>query len=131
MSTKEVILEAQRDKKKVHFATSLDICHLKHAELKPKFQKYSGRVVFRGDIVKDDSGFYAEFTDQGSSASQMTAPKRPEGWGPQGMSRTSGSKTGGGRPARVPNLRVCKHSLLFGWHTQGRKGELTSCRGTL
>ena len=25
----EVILEAQRDKKKVHFATLMDICHLK------------------------------------------------------------------------------------------------------
>ena len=34
-----------------------------------------GRVVFRGDIVKDDSGSYAVFTEQGSSASQMTAAK--------------------------------------------------------
>ena len=36
---------------------------------------YKGRVVLRGDIVKDDSGSYAVFTDQGSSASQMTAAK--------------------------------------------------------
>ena len=35
-SKKEVILEAQRDKKKVHFATLMDICHLKNAELEPK-----------------------------------------------------------------------------------------------
>ena len=28
-SKKEVILEAQRDKKKAHFATLMDICHLK------------------------------------------------------------------------------------------------------
>ena len=34
-----------------------------------------GRVVIRGDIVKDDSGSYAVFTEQGSSASQMTAAK--------------------------------------------------------
>ena len=40
-----------------------------------KHQKYKGRVVFRGDIVKDDSGSYAVFTEQGSSASQMTAAK--------------------------------------------------------
>ena len=33
------------------------------------------RVVLRGDIVKDDSGSYAVFTEQGSSASQMTAAK--------------------------------------------------------
>ena len=32
-SKKEVVLEAQRDKKKVHFATLMDICHLKNAEL--------------------------------------------------------------------------------------------------
>ena len=40
-----------------------------------KHQKYKGRVVLRGDIVKDDSGAYAVFTEQGSSASQMTAAK--------------------------------------------------------
>ena len=34
-----------------------------------------GRVVHRGDIVKDDSGSYAVFTEQRSSASQMTAAK--------------------------------------------------------
>ena len=51
----------------------MDICHLKNAELEAKHQKYKGRVVLRGDIVKDNSGSYAEFTEQGSSASQMTA----------------------------------------------------------
>ena len=29
--------------------------------------------MLRGDSVKDDSGYYAVFTEQGSSASQMTA----------------------------------------------------------
>ena len=38
-SEKEVILEAQRDKKKVHMATLMDICHLENAELEPKSQK--------------------------------------------------------------------------------------------
>ena len=53
----------------------MDICHLKNAELETKHQKYKGRVVLRRDIVKDDSGSYAVFTEQGSSASQMTAAK--------------------------------------------------------
>ena len=74
-SKKEVILEAQRDKQKVHFATLMDICHLKNAEFEPKLQKYKGRVVLCGDIVKHDSGAYAVFTEQGSSASQMAAAK--------------------------------------------------------
>ena len=73
-SKKEVILEAQRDKK-VRFATLMDVCHLKNAELEPKLQKYKDRVVFRGDIVIDDSGAHAAFTEQGSSASHMTPPK--------------------------------------------------------
>ena len=72
-SKKEVIFEAQRDRKKVIFATLTDMCHLKKAELEPQLQKYKGRVVLRGDIVKDDSGAYAVFTEQGLSASQMTA----------------------------------------------------------
>ena len=38
-------------------------------------QNTKGRVVLRGDIVKDDSGSYVVFTEQGSSASQMTAAK--------------------------------------------------------
>ena len=53
----------------------MDICHLKNAELEAKHQKYKGRVVLRGDIVKDDSASLAVFTEQGSSASQMTASK--------------------------------------------------------
>ena len=38
-------------------------------------KNYKGRVALRGDIVKDDSGSYAVFTEQGSSVSQMTAAK--------------------------------------------------------
>ena len=60
-------------KNKVHFGALMDICHLRNAELELKSQKYKGRVVHRGDIVKDDSGAYAVFAEQGSSASQMTA----------------------------------------------------------
>ena len=71
----EVIDEARNRGRKVHFASLLDLCHLKNSDLEPQFQKYKGRVVLRGDIVKDDSGSYAVFTEQGSSASQMTAAK--------------------------------------------------------
>ena len=71
----EVIDEARTKGAKVHFASLMDICLLKNAELEAKHQKYKGRVVLRGDIVKDDSGSCAVFTQQGSSASQMTAAK--------------------------------------------------------
>ena len=72
-SKKEVIDEARMSGATVHFASLMDICHLKNAELEAKHQKYNGRIVLRGDIVKDDSGSHAVLTEQGSSASQMTA----------------------------------------------------------
>ena len=74
-SKKQVIDEARTSGATVHFASLVDICHLNNAELEAKHQKYKGRVVLRGDIVKDNSGSYAVFTEQGSSASQMTAAK--------------------------------------------------------
>ena len=70
-----MIDEARTKGAKVHFALLMDICHLKNAELETKHQKYKGRVVLQGDIVKDASGSYAVFTEQGSLASQMTAAK--------------------------------------------------------
>ena len=42
-SKKDVALEAQRDKRKVHFATLMDLCHLNIAELETKLQKYKDR----------------------------------------------------------------------------------------
>ena len=74
-SKKEVIDWARTTGAKVHFASLMDICHLKNAELEAKDQKYKDRVVLRDDIVKDDSGSYAVFSEEGSSASQMTAAK--------------------------------------------------------
>ena len=74
-SKKEVIDEAKTKGVKVHFTSLMDICHLKNAESETKHQKYKGRVVLRSDIVKDDSGSCAVFTEQGSSASQMSAAK--------------------------------------------------------
>ena len=74
-SKKKVIFQAQRDNKKVHFASLMDTCHLKNSEFEPKLQKFQGRVVLPGDIVKDDSGAYAAFAEHGLSASQMTVAK--------------------------------------------------------
>ena len=51
-----MIDEARTKGAKDHFASLMDIGHLKNAELEAKHQKYKGRVVLRGDTVKDDSG---------------------------------------------------------------------------
>ena len=52
-SKSEVIEEARTSGATVHFASLMDTCHLKNAELEAKHQKYKGRIVLRGDIVKD------------------------------------------------------------------------------
>ena len=50
-SEKDVIDETRTKGVKVHFASLMDICHLKNAELEAKHQKFKGRIVLRGDIV--------------------------------------------------------------------------------
>ena len=62
-SKKEVIDEARVWGATVHFASLMGICHLKNAALEAKHLKYKCRVVLRGDIVKDESGSYAVFTE--------------------------------------------------------------------
>ena len=43
----------------------MDLCHEKHAEFnKPADEKvYKGRVVFRGDTVKDKDGYVLEVAE--------------------------------------------------------------------
>ena len=74
-SKKQVIDEARMSGATDHFASFMYLCRLEKVELEAKHQKYKGRVVLRGDIVNDDSGSYAVFTEQGSSESQTTAAK--------------------------------------------------------
>ena len=62
---KEVIEEARNNGRKDHYASLMDLCHLKISDLEPQYQKYNGRVVLRGDILEDESGSYAVFTEQG------------------------------------------------------------------
>ena len=60
----------------------------------------------------------AEHPASTRSESSSTTVWRPGGWGPQRM-----STTGGGGPARLPNLRVCKHLLTSGGTRRGRRAN--------
>ena len=53
----------------VHFAALEQPCHQKNSQLEEAVRKYKGRIVLRGDIVKDVEGFYAVLSEQGTSAS--------------------------------------------------------------
>ena len=51
-SKKQVVDEARTSGAEVHFASLMDICHLKNAALEAKHQKYECRVVLRGVVEK-------------------------------------------------------------------------------
>ena len=92
----EAIAAARTKYKTVHFASLMDLCNLKNSELELQYEKSKGRVVLQGDIVKDDSGSYAVFTEQGSSTSKMTAAKVMDiNFKTTGMGRTSRRRCGG------------------------------------
>jgi hypothetical protein len=63
--------------KPAHFGDVMELCHQKHAELKraAEDEEFKARVVFRGDQTKDETGFLAVFSEQGTSASHMAAAK--------------------------------------------------------
>ena len=98
----------------------MDLCHPKNSELEHQYQKYKGGVVLRGDTVKDDSGSYAVFTEQGSSASQMTAAKVMDivsklpgcaGQAPEAISACTQVKNGGCTNV-IENSRIRKSRYL-------------------
>ena len=51
----EVIAEARTRGHTVHFASLMDLCHLKkNRSWNQNFEKYKGQAVLRGDTIKDD-----------------------------------------------------------------------------
>ena len=74
-SKAEVQKEAKDQGRTVHFGELMELCHEKHSELPIHLRSYKGRVVFRGDQTKDESGFYAVLSEQGTSASHLAAAK--------------------------------------------------------
>ena len=71
----DVKAESEKTGLPVHFADLMALCFLKNAELAKHLHKYKGRVVLRGDNIKDGEGYRAAFTEQGASASQMVGAK--------------------------------------------------------
>ena len=58
----EVVLEAQNRENNRSFCNAEGhLSSQKNTELETEYQKYKGRVVLRGDSVKDDAGSCAVF----------------------------------------------------------------------
>ena len=75
MEQDDVIKMCEKQNKKVRFGSVRALCHEKHSEMCLADPEYKGRVVFRGDIVRDSDGHYAVFSEQGTSSSHMAATK--------------------------------------------------------
>ncbi|WP_288992749.1 DNA (cytosine-5-)-methyltransferase, partial [uncultured Marinobacter sp.] len=70
------VVKRSKDKSiTVHFGSLRPLCHQKNSEQSVEFRSYKGRVIFRGDIVRDEDGAYAVFTEQGTSASHSASTK--------------------------------------------------------
>ena len=72
---KKVIERAQKEERTIHFATLVVLCHLKKSELEQKFRTVEGFCCSPRCCSEDDSRSYTVFTEQRSSASQITAAK--------------------------------------------------------
>ena len=59
----------------IHFGALLELCSIKHFELKQLILEYKGRVCFRGDTVKTEEGTHAVFSEQGTSSAHMASTK--------------------------------------------------------
>ena len=82
VESKGVVMQRARDynathktKKEVHFGSIKALCHIKNFERAKIEWQYKGRIVFRGDLVKDETGYKAVFTEQSTCASYMTGTK--------------------------------------------------------
>ncbi len=58
-----------------HVGALCDLCVVKHSELDGAKHKYKGRVVFGGHRIHDENCLAAEFPEQGSGASFLSASK--------------------------------------------------------
>ena len=71
----EVADEAKRKGETVHFGHVMQLCHRKHSQIATAEPVPKGRLVLRGDIVRDEDGYLAVFSEQGTSASHLAAAK--------------------------------------------------------
>jgi len=67
--------KARAEGRTVHFGQLLELCSIKHFELKKAILEYKGRVCFRGDQVKTEEGTHAVFSEQETSSAHMASTK--------------------------------------------------------
>ncbi len=77
----DVAAEARAKHQTIHWGMLFAICVEKGSELAEKDRKFKGRVVFRGNDVKNQNWETAMFQDMGSSPATMEAAKAADAYG--------------------------------------------------
>ena len=83
MSWREVSAQARADGTKAFIGDIMPLAYQKHSEIigdDPK-KVYKGRIVYRGDAIKDEFFEWALFGEVASSPSSMAASKVADFWG--------------------------------------------------
>ena len=71
---KDKLLQRARDNnERIHLGDLLTLCSIKFAERAPEFWKFKGRICFRGDNVKDETGAAAVFQEISASPTAIQA----------------------------------------------------------
>jgi hypothetical protein len=71
----EVQAEAKAKGETAHFGSTMELGFIKHSQLAKKYWVYKGRIVFRGDNIRDEKGVLAVFSEQAASASHVEAAR--------------------------------------------------------
>ncbi len=71
----EVQDEAKAKGETAHFGNTMELGFIKNSQLEPEFWIYKGRIVFRGDNIRDENGVIAVFSEQAASASHVEAAR--------------------------------------------------------
>jgi len=69
----DLLAWAKKKGERIHLGDLLTLCSIKFAERTPEFWKYKGRICFRGDNVKDETGAAAVFQDLSASPTAIQA----------------------------------------------------------
>ena len=69
------VQKAKYTKHTFHFGDIIELCHIKNSQLAECMQSFKGRCVFGGHDIRDEEGFLAVLSEQGTSASFQNAMK--------------------------------------------------------
>ena len=67
----DLVARALKSGEKIHLGELMSICSEKYAELAPELRKLKGRIVYRGDITKDQNGNLAVFQELSASPTSI------------------------------------------------------------